>query len=296
MVKKLLFVGLTIIIAIVASSFLFYSTTVNTSNFQETIANFPIDETKNFVHVKTAITLLDQNDKDKYTIEWKTSSSIKDRLYIGYDISLLFEDGRLKDTLMITKEKSEKLFQKKKVAGEDSGHFESITFHYGQLHYPNDITKSVQSMSYDQLYVLDSPLSPLEYFKAPKTPSEEDGKRILDTIIQQNLQYTWEELLDYFQIQAHNYHSVPVTNLYHYHNTTLPNLTDSETKELLAQTWSMIYNYYFIGIEKHDGTIVSPVGSSLPLILYHNSYSHIIMVFSNKDGEKYNIIKNTGRF
>ncbi|QOY36130.1 hypothetical protein AWH56_000040 [Anaerobacillus isosaccharinicus] len=291
--KKLL-VG-TVIIAFLTGSLLYYFTTLK-ETVQETIANYPIDEKKKFKQVKTTLQLIDQHDEDEYTMEWKTSSEINEKMYIAHDISLLFEDGRLKETLSQTKENSQKLTQTAKISGEDSGHFETITFHYGQFHYPNDVTKSVQSMSYDQMYILDSPLSPIEFFKSPQTPSEKEGKRVLDTIINQNLQYTWEELIDYFQVKAENYHSVPLTNLYEYNNTSLPNLTIEDTKEMIALTWSSIYKYYFLGIEKHDGTILSPVGSSIPLILYHNTYSHIIIVFTNKDGEKYSVIKNTGRF
>jgi hypothetical protein len=287
--------GLIIIVALMTGSLLYYSTSLN-ETFQETIANFPIDETKKFLNMKTTLRLIDQNDEDEYTIEWKTSSEISEEIYLSHNISLLFEDGRLKQILAQAKENSNKLTQETKIAGEDSGHFEAITFHYGQLHYPNDITKSVQSMSYDQIYILDSPLSPIEFFKIPKTPSEEEGKRVLDTIIKQNLEYTWEELIDYFQVRAENYHAVPLTKLYKYNNIAFPDLTINETREMIAHTWSSLYQYYILGIEKHDGSIVSPVGSSVPLILYHNSYSHIVIIFTNKDGEKYNIIKNTGRF
>ncbi|OIJ20258.1 hypothetical protein BKP45_09320 [Anaerobacillus alkalidiazotrophicus] len=286
-----------IIIGIIFSTSNFFHSTNNTNDLsKEAIVNSPIDQKKQFSKVSTTLKLMEQDDEDEYTIEWQTSSEIADKTYLSQDISLLFEDGWLKETMSVVKENSHILQQKQKINGEDSGHFEAVTFHYGQTHYPNDVIKSIQSMSYDELYILDSPLSPIEYFKTPTTPSEIEGKRILDTIIQQNLEYTWQELIEYFNIPLSNYYSVPLTELYKYYQQPLPKLTGEETKEMLALTWSAIYKYYFLGIEKHNGTIVSPVDSSVPLILFNKSYSHILIIFTSKDGEKYNIIKNTGRF
>lgn len=278
----------------VTTSILFFN--LNTSNIQNTIANFPIDETKQFSKATTTLQLIEQKDNDEYTIEWKTSSEIPEKMLLSHDISLLFEDGRLKEIMNSIKDNSNKLQQKVKVTGEDSGHFETITFHYGQISYPNEEKKSVQSMSYDQLYILDTPLSPIEFFKVPQTPSELEGKRILDTIIQQNLQYTWQELIDYFQIPDSNYLPVPLTNLYKYNSESLPKLTQVETQEILSLTWEAIYKYYFLGIEKQDGTLASPIESSVPLVLFHKTYSHFLIIFSGENGGKYNIIKNTDRF
>ncbi len=286
---------LILITGLISSFLLFYSTPVS-ENFQETIANYPIDENKKFTKTSTTIELIDETDEDEYTLLWKTASEIDEKAFLSHDISLLFEDGRLKEKMSLVIENSNKLSQKTRLSGEDSGHFEAITFHYGQINYQNNITKSIQSMSYDQLYVLDSPLSAIEIFKEPKTDSEKEGKRILDTIIQQNLEYTWQELINYFHIQSENYHHVPLTNLAKFNHQVLPDLTMDETKELLATTWGGVYKYYFLGVEKHDGTIKSPIGSSVPLVLFHKSYSHIIIVFTNSDGTKYNIVKNTGRF
>lgn len=282
-----------ILISLLISTLLYFSSALN---IQHTIANFPIDENNQFSKVTTALQLIDLNDEDEYTLEWKTTSETTEKINLGHDIALLFEDGRLVEMMSLAKENNTLLTQKLKVAGEDSGHFEAITFHYRQKYYPNDIIKSLQAMSYDQLYVLDSPLSPLETFKKPSNPAEIDGKRILDTIIQQNSLYLWQELIDYFHIDSKNYHLVPLTSVAKFNEKTLPNLTTDETKELLGTTWSSLYKHYFLGIEKQDGTIVSAIGSSVPLVLFNKSYSHIIIIFISEDGTKYSIIKNIGRF
>ncbi|MFN7251205.1 MAG: hypothetical protein ACK4M9_10475 [Anaerobacillus sp.] len=292
--KKVL-IAIIVIVALMTGSLLYYLPSLN-ETFLETITHLPIDEKNKFLNANTSINLINQNDEDEYTLEWKTNSEIDEKLSISHDISLLFEDGRLKETLAKTKQNSNELDQTAKIAGEDSGHYEAITFHYGQLDYPNDIKKSVQTMSYDQIYILDSPLSTIEFFKSPKSPSEEEGKRVLDTIIKQNLEYTWEELIDFFEINIKNYHSVPLTSLYEYNYLSLPNITMEETQEMVAYTWTSLYQHYFLGIQKYDGKTVSPIGSSVPLILYHNTYSHIIIVFTSKDGEKYHLIRNTERF
>lgn len=285
-----------LIIALLTGGFLFYRSTITNFNFLETIANCPIDENKQFTSLVTKILFVDRNDEDEYTLEWKISSEIQEKVYLSHDISLLFEDGRLKDTLSVAKKNNPNLNQKLKIDGEDSGHYQAITFHYREFHYPNNISKSIQSMSMDEIYVLDSPLSRLEVFKEPKTESEIEGKRILDTIIGQNQHYTWQELIDYFQIKSENYHALPLTKLSVYNNKPLPELSFEQTQEMLALTWEAIYKHYFLGIEKHDGTTVSPLGSTEPLIMFHKSYTHITIIFQSDDGKKYNIIKSTGRF
>lgn len=284
-----------LITGLISGFFLFYSSP-SVDNFQETIAHYPIDENKKFTKTSTTIDLIDEMDEDEYTLLWKTDSEFDEKSYLSHDISLLFEDGRLKETMSLAVDNDNKLSQKMKLNGEDSGHFEAITFHYRQINYDNEVTKSVQTMSYDQLYILDSPLSSIEIFKEPNSEAQKEGKRILDTIIHQNLEYTWEELINYFHIQAENYHHVPLTHLAKHNQQALPNLSIDETKELLATTWRGLYKYYFLGVEKHDGTVKSPIGSSVPLVLFHKSYSHIIIIFTNEDGAKYNIVKNTGRF
>ncbi|WNF37773.1 hypothetical protein RJD24_04775 [Bacillaceae bacterium IKA-2] len=281
-----------VFISLIISTLLYFSSDLT---IQQTIGNFPIDENNQFSEVTTTLQLIDLNDDDEYTLEWKTTSETTDKIDLSHDIALLFEDGRLIEMMSLAKEKNTLLTQKLKIFGEDSGHFEAITFHYRQKYYPNDIIKSLQSVSHDQLYVLDSPLSPIETFKKPRTSIEIDGKKILDTIIQQNLQYSWQELIDYFHIDSNNYHLVPLTSLVKFNEKSLPSLTAEETKELLGTTWSALYKHYFLGIEKQDGTIVSAIGSSVPLVLFNKSYSHIAIIFISKDGTKYNIIKKVGK-
>lgn len=285
-----------IIIAAIITSLLFFYTTTSNKNIHTATLNYPLDDTKQFSLEQTTLAFIGQHDEEEYTLEWKINSEINEKVHIAHDIALLYEDGRLKEIMSITKEAAENLEVDKLVEGEDSGHYEAITFHYRSIDYPNQIKKSVQSMSYDQLYILDSPLSELEYFKKPKNESEVDGKRVLDTIIKQNLEYTWQELIEYFQIPYDKYIPVPLTSLPIYKNEPLPTLSSHDSKELLALAWESIDQYYFSGIEKHNGAIVSPVGSTIPLILFHQTYSHIIIIFQTEDGGKFSIVKNTGRF
>lgn len=99
---------------------------------------------------------------------------------------------------MNSKQNIDVLKKQSRVHGEDSGFFQTISFHYGEIEYPHSVNKSIQRMSYDELYVLDSPLSPNHAFKFPSTKSQKEGKEILDTIINQNLQYKWGELINFF--------------------------------------------------------------------------------------------------
>jgi hypothetical protein len=259
---------------------------------KEAIIFFPLDETVNFTSAKTHLTLLKQTDEDEYTIKWLTSAALKQPVYLRQDISLLYEDGYLIDALSKWKENTNELEQIKRINSEDSSHFQSISFHHAEIHYPNDIIKSSQTMSYDELYVIDSPMSPLESFKTPETKQEEEWQKILDHAKNQHIQVVWESLLRYYQIPIQKYKMISLTNLYRYNTSPFPALNQQQTNEAVGRLWEGLYKNYFLGYKKQNGQVVSPIGSSIPLILVDKQGTHLIVLFQLHDGSKVQLLQH----
>lgn len=281
-----------VILKTVIVCFLILLTIIN-NPLKETIQWYPIDENISFSDVSTNLKFNCKKDEDEYSIKWSTASKLDENTTMRIDLSLLFEDGILRDILFNSKQNSAALKKQTHVYGEDSGFYQTISFHYGEIEYADSTKKSIQNMSYDELYVLDSPLSPNQAFKIPTTNSQKEGKQILDTIINQNLYYTWEELITFFNIPQSRYYALPLTNLAIYNNKGLHQLTTEETQALIQLVWDSIYHDYFLELKKYDGELMSPVGSTIPLILFHQSFSHFIILFECTDGTKYQVLKHT---
>lgn len=289
MKRKILIV--IILKALIVSILIFFS--VKSNRLEETIKIHPIDENITFTDTFTILKFDQPQDNDEYTINWSTTSKSDEKIDVRLDLSLLFEDGLLRDTMLNSKQKIDILKKESHIHGEDSGLFQAVSFHQGEIHYQNEVKKNIQKTSYDQLYVLDSPLSPNEAFKVAKSKSQREGKHILEKIIQQNLQYTWEELIEYFNIPSHNYNAIPLTKLPKYDHVGLPDLSCEDTQKITQLVFDAIYHNYFLGLRSSDNELIDPAGSTLPLILFHKSYSHFIILFESNNGTKYHIVKNT---
>ncbi|WP_062046378.1 hypothetical protein [Bacillus sp. JCM 19034] len=151
---------------------LFLVYTLRPEPLRETLTFFPIDEHVHFLETHSTIKLDSTKDEDEYTLYWETSSTLDGKAYLRHDISLLFEDGLLKDIQTKWKKNTDTITMEKKLDSDDSGHYRVVTFHHAEIHYPNEIIRSAQALSFDRLYVIDSPLTPLTTFRIPETEEQ----------------------------------------------------------------------------------------------------------------------------
>ncbi|TXK91778.1 hypothetical protein FVE24_04300 [Parageobacillus sp. SY1] len=257
---------------------------------KETIIFFPINPHVKFHDAKTKLQLQPRKREGKYSLLWSTSSSLDRNAYLRQDISLLFADGRLVDRLSKWKNNVQTLVQEKKVTAKDSHLFQTISFHHGELHEGNAIT-SIQTMTSDYLYVIDSPYSPLASFHRATTRDEKEWQKVLNKTTNEFLQQKAQSLLSHFSINSQQYYSFYLPDLIIYNEQPLPDLSMEKTQEILGKLWEGIYKSYFLGIKKEDGSILSPIGSTIPLILISKDYSHLIVLTETKDGEKIQLIQ-----
>lgn len=260
---------------------------------EESIIFFPIAENVHFNETNTHLALEKNSKNNSYIVKWTVSSFLDQNAYLRQDISLLFANGRLNATTSEWKENRAKLTQKKEIPDHDSRHFIAISFHYAELHGNNEnVIKSSQQMSRDNLYVIDSIFQPLQSFRLPKTHSQTEWKQILDHTTELQLQYSWNKLIEHFQISKDTYSFIPLTELVKYNDQPLPGLNKQQTQIVIGNLWEGLYKNYFLGIKKEDGSIIKPLGSAIPLIAISHDFTHLFVLIEAGDGTAIKLIQH----
>ncbi|HEU5140519.1 MAG TPA: hypothetical protein VFT51_11120 [Bacillales bacterium] len=252
---------------------------------------FPEDQSIDFVQYDTNLSWKDRLDEDEYTIKWSTGSKLDRSAYLRQDISLLYEDGLLIDKVFKWGDHTKQLQLEKTINREDSGHFQAISVHHAEIHYPDDTITSRQQMSYDQLYVTASPFSPMEAFEIPQNEEEKEWQRILNHATKQQLHYVWKDLLRDYQLSPKNYYRFSLPYLHIYNRNNLPGMTKKQTEKAIGKLWERLYDDYFLGIETEDGEIINPIGSTIPLILLDKKGERLIVLTKAANGENVKLVQ-----
>lgn len=240
------------------------------------ITYFPIDQDTTFSTAKTSLSLITEKGNDNYKLLWQTNSTTDIPVYLRQDVSLLFDNGRLRGALTKWVQDTDTIQLKEMLQLEDSSLYQSISFHHGEIHKSRDEIKSIQKMTSDYLYVIDSPTTPLVSFKTAKSNYEREWKDLLDRTSKQQLLYHWNTLLNHFQIDKEKYLAVPLTGLDKYQNEPLPSLSQAQTDKIIGQLWEGLYKNYVIPIVKTEKEVVD---SYIPLILFDKENKHLLVLF-----------------
>ncbi|HET7658706.1 MAG TPA: hypothetical protein VFK37_10455, partial [Bacillales bacterium] len=202
-----------------------------------------------------------------------------------------YEDGSLIDQISERMENTDTIHVEKKIDRENSGHFEAITVHHAEIRYPNGQILSRRQMSYDQLYVTTSPLSPMEDFEIPQTKTEIEWQKILNHTARQQLDFTWDELIKHYRIPVNLYDRFPLTYLHIYNHNRLPGFSRKQTEQAMGKLWDLLYRQYFTGIQVKNEKTVSPIGSTVPLLLFAKDGSRFIVLVRTKTGENVKLVQ-----
>src|SRR5699024_8224797 len=144
---------------------------------------------------------------------WNTNSTLKDRIYLRQDVTLLYMDGQLKAIKGLWRENEKNISLHATFDESDSSFFEAITFHHGEIHYPNEEIKSIQKVTSDHLYVVDSPHTPLMSFREPNSPIQKEWEETMDRATSQQLQYVWKKWLTEANIEKEQYDSFSLMDI-----------------------------------------------------------------------------------
>ncbi len=263
---------------------LIYSILHYTNQAEESFTYFPTDQNANFKATETSLTLIGQSSKG-YTILWRTGSVLDRKAYLRQDISLLFGNGILIDSIgKEWKQQTDKINLEKKITQKDSANYKAISFHHGEIHSNESITSS-QKITHDELYVLNSKFSTLQSFHQPASTEEQEWKKVIDNLIEKRLQVSLENAQKTLKIDPQHYTIFPLTDIYQYEEKPLQGFSTQETREIIGRLWEGLYKNYFLGISKKDGTTTDPRGSTIPLILISKDKSHLLVISQLLDGE-----------
>ncbi|TCT26969.1 hypothetical protein EDD68_101329 [Melghiribacillus thermohalophilus] len=266
------------------------------NNDQQTIKFFPLDDQIQFKTAETHLSLFTEMDEDTYKVLWKVNSRVDQPIYLRQDVSLLFVDGKLKGIMNQWKEEESLLQQKAVIREEDSSYLEAISFHHGEIHYPDDIIKSVQNLSHTDMYVIDSPHSPLESFSEPENERHREWKQTMDHTISQQLMYFWKQLIEHYDISLKDYTPIPLTNLWKYENRPFPGLTQPQTNQVMGQLWEGLYKNYITGIRDENQSLLKPLDTYVPLILIHKDGKQLMVLFEDGLGNKQRLLQRIPEF
>lgn len=256
-------------------------------NSVPSITYFSMDQETTFKEAGTQLEMISEKTNDSYEITWKVHSKTDGILYLRQDASLLFSNGILRGIRSKWIENTDSILIKENFFDEDSSHYQSISIHHGEAHYPDDEIKSIQKMTYDQLYVIDSPNTALDSFKTPKNKYEAEWATLLEHTTNQQLKYSWKQLINYFHIDYDAYFTVPLTQLYSYNTEALPTFTQDETNQIIGQLWEGIYKNYIVNAKSTEN---NHLNSYIPLILFDKHNQHLIVLYEI-NGEKKKLIQ-----
>jgi len=247
---------------------------------QESITFFPIDPNVTFKSAETSLKLI-----DKTTLLWKIQSTLDRKAYLRQDAGFLFSNGRLIGRLGDWKQNTDQVRQEKRIEMDNSAFFEAITFHHAELHEEGGQIFSSQAISTDQLYVIVSASNTLYSFQAPKTNEQLVWKQRLDEQTDRMLQYSWNKGVRRYSIHLNEYLAFPLNLFNMTAKSGLPNFTKKGTNRIVGNLWEGLYKNYLHGIKKVDGTIVNPLGSTIPLILIAKNKTHLLVLTETANGE-----------
>ncbi len=238
---------------------------------QETLQYFPPDPTVQFTEAVTMLDLLSPAPNKGYQIQWAATSSTNQSVYLRQDISLLFQDGLLKGVKSLWKESVADLALEKTFQGSGNHLFQAVSYHHGEVHYPEDQIRSIQQMSKDNLYIF----TDSEAWE--ETGKEEQTK--WNQAIYQQLDHTWQQWMSDHQLDSNRYEQIPLSDILQFQQHPISGFTQAETDQIIGQLWEGLYRNYLIPlIDKKEFSEVT-----MPLLLISKAGDHLLVLYNIDD-------------
>ncbi len=255
-------------------------------NALQAITYFPIDEENTITEADSELSFSQAEDKNSYLVTWKVHSKSSRPLYLRQDAALLFADGKLLGVKSKWTEDTADIQLEEQFQADAARRYQTISYHHGEVHYPDNTIKSIHAMSRDRLYIVHDKEA-FTAFHSPGNNSETVKKNALDTRTKQRLLYHWNKLLVHFQVDKASYEMVPLSSLYKYHKQAIPGLTQAETDRVIGQLWEGLYKNYIVPAAKkrHSNT-----PDFMPIILFSKDQTHLLVLFE-LDGKKQKLIQ-----
>ena len=267
-----------LVTALLAAYFTFGSKSVD-----ETIIFFPIDPNLRFTTADTNL-YAKQKGTSHYQVNWKIKSTLSQPIYLRQDISLLYKNGRLIGLIKDWKQNQANLLQTKSFSETESGLFESVSFHYGEVHPKENTYTSVQKMSKDHLYAILSPQKEFQAFSDPINNEQKKWQHTFDKYTRSIVETANTDALKQFGILENHYTAFPLTDLPSRTHELLKSFPQAQREEIIGKLWEGLYKNYLLGIKKEDGSILSPIGSTIPIVLVAKNLTELLILLQTSDG------------
>jgi hypothetical protein len=249
---------------------------------RETIIFFPIDPSLSFDSASTHLSAKKSNNK--YSITFSEQSVLNTDAYLRQDVSLLYKNGKLAGILKDWKQNTRSIQQQVSISEKESALFQGITFHYAEVHPTETDIFSAQELTDDRLYVIHSPFSKFQSFKRPISNEQKEWMLVLNQTANSVKSESLNQAVASFQLDRDRYRIAPLTELKTKQAELLSGFTEARQKEIIGKLWEGLYRNYVLGIKKEDGSGISPMGSTIPLLLVSNDNKELLAVFTVSDG------------
>lgn len=246
---------------------------------------FPNDPTLDFFKAQTHLSMERVQSSTNYKLNWTTISQTNIPVYLRQDVALLFQNGKLIQVSNKWKRKVTSLNLQQALLFQGISHFEAISVHYAESHLANGTIGSKEVMSFDHLFVRANGYENIDAFKIPIDKAETDFQREITRSVQQEQHYIAEEAAKKYHLQLDNYDVIPLSHLEVYRQNTLPHLDEKNSQRVISQLWEGLYQDYILGIRIDGQKMESPLGSSMPLILFPKKGKQILVVIQSKSNQ-----------
>lgn len=249
---------------------------------RETIMFFPIDPSLQFDSASTQVTAKQSNSS--YLINWSEQSVLNTDAYLRQDISLLYKNGKLAGILKDWKQNSRSIEQSESIPIKESSLYQSVTFHHAEVHPSETEIVSAQSLTDDKLYVILSPYSKFQSFKRPISEEQREWKLVLDQTANSVEKESLHQAASTFGLDLNRYRIASLADLRIKKESLLSGYTEAKQNEIIGKLWEGLYRNYVLGIKQKDGSGLSPLGSTIPLLLFSKDNKELLVVFTASDG------------
>lgn len=207
-------------------------------------------------------------------IEWTVDSSLREKVYLLQNFSLLYRNNRLIGTMNHWKNNERSLSDLRTVAAAP-GFYQSLSVHQGELH-KDDKIFGKEILSGDRLFVFQDG----ETQHAFTDPGNDREKKIMAEYLQKQKEQQ-ALLIHQAQKLAHfiseDYRIVPLSDVTGQNILDLFPFDRVKAERITGRLWEGIYRMAVRGIETQQGTTVPAAGSTMPLLLIGNNHMLVIV-------------------
>lgn len=246
---------------------------------RESITYFPIDPHITFRNAGTEII----PEKGKQIL-LRSYSAMDTPAFLRHDITMLFASGKLVAKMGKWEQGVLFLEQSQIFTLQENTKLQAISFHHAEIHENSSIT-STHELTEDLFYFIVSEHEDTASFKTPDTATDLLWQEFLDKQESRFITTSIDTIAATYSLDRQHFDIFPLTVLSTYEQEPLPSFSRAETKIIIGQLIEGLYKNYFLGIKKEDGTTVSPINSTVPIIFLAKNREFLYVSFITADGE-----------